>query len=355
MARRAGAFGKDSVRSALHGSVINVINCRWGTDRAAYNVVGDAYNFFNGSTVRVEGGNLYLGNAGIYRNNTFVADRIIIHENAVEGLTAPGGLSNVFIGNVEIARVNQIYREVVELRECTTNLVRTTTTGWNFEEFDEAGGARPDGLLGTADLQAVLHDDDFTDPAQDCARLLARNDYEHFSAVQTEQGAQDNRMANRGDFQRFNDHLARCEDEMRRQAAIAGAGEMVTALLDCAREGNENGPLNTDSDGPGGNATEPDPDTDGQFPGQNTQAGDWSIGSGLGVGAVKDELEKARPAPAPRSSRHHRHTDAPPGRLHHLRCRRAGRLKLQGPGVGLPRTRCALFGLRRHGEVGHRP
>ncbi|MFE2200833.1 GDSL-type esterase/lipase family protein [Streptomyces amritsarensis] len=275
------------------GSVINVINCRWGTDRAAYNIVGNAYSFFNGSTVRVEGGNLYLGNAGIYRNNTFVADRIIIHENAVEGLTAPGN-GNVFIGNVEIARVNQIYREVVELRECTTNLVRTTTTGWNFEEFDEAGDARPDGLLGPADLQAVLNDDDFTDAARDCARLLSRFDYEHFSAVQTERGAQDNRMANRDDFQRFNDHLARCEEEMERQAVVGDAGGMVTALLDCARDGNENGPANTGSDGAGGNATQPDPDpgTDGQFPGQNTQPGDWTIGSGLGVGAVKDELKK---------------------------------------------------------------
>ncbi|MFD9412495.1 FG-GAP-like repeat-containing protein [Streptomyces sp. NPDC059989] len=273
------------------GSVINVINCRWGVDRAAYNIVSHAYNFFNGSTVTVQGGNLYLGNAGVYRNNTFVADRIIIHENAVEGLTAPGN-NNVFIGNVEIARVNQVYREVVELRECTTDLVRTTAEGWNFESVDSAGGVRPNGLIGVADLNAAIGDTDAPDEMRDCARLLARFDYEHFSAVQTEQGAQDNRQANRDDFQRFSDHIARCEEAMERESSVSGPDGMLTALLNCAREGNENGPPNPDPGGPGGNATQPDPENDGNFPGQNTVPGDWTIGSGLGVGAIKDELEK---------------------------------------------------------------
>ncbi|MEU9378453.1 hypothetical protein AB0D94_32495 [Streptomyces sp. NPDC048255] len=65
---------------------------------------------------------------------------------------------------------------------------------------DSAGGVGPNGLIGVADLNAAIGDTDAPDEMRDCARLLARFDYEHFSVVQTEQGAQDNRQANRDDL-----------------------------------------------------------------------------------------------------------------------------------------------------------
>lgn len=45
-----------------------------------------------------------------------------------------------------------------------------------------------------------------------------------------------------------------------------------------------------------GNATQPDPENDGDFAGHNPVPGDWTIGSGLGVGVIKDELEKRAPS-----------------------------------------------------------
>ncbi|MFD3942009.1 FG-GAP-like repeat-containing protein [Streptomyces sp. NPDC058579] len=276
------------------GCRINIVNCRWGVDRAAYNMVGNAYNHFNGSTIRVEGGNLYLGTAGVFQNNTFVADRIIVHEDAIEGVLDPRN-NNVFIGNVEVARVNQVYRETLNLWECTESIIRTVPGAWNFEDLDGAGGGQPDGLVSTGDLDAAVRSSAIPSEARTCAGMLARFDYEHFSAVQTEQGAQDNRLANRADFQRFSDHIEECGREME-EAADRGHGAILTALLACARRGNERGPETGGSGGAGGNATQPDAGNEGGFPGQDATTGGseppggWTIGGGSG--GIKDELRR---------------------------------------------------------------